>query len=261
MVIEPLNGVFFCFLLAFVALAFLFVQVFKKKSEKSKTRFLVILYLLTLLLFVVYKTALPLDEEYIHICDENWGGFSYWNELPLNPCNIMLLLMPVAARTRRKILLVMCFFTSFIGPTMALLMPISGFSGVSLFLPRALGYYVTHVLILIAPILLFGLKIYRPCFRDVIFYIAGIILIAFVVFLINILLRKSGLCPAANYFFCMDPDNNAILMFFFRLIPIPFLYVLPCSLLMVPACLLLTALCKLGEILRDKIACQKETVI
>ena len=46
-------------------------------------------------------------------------------------------------------------------------------------------------------------------------------------FLINLLLRWSGLHPKANYFFSVETEGNFLLEIFYRWLPYPFLYLLP----------------------------------
>ena len=53
------------------------------------------------------------------------------------------------------------------------------------------------------------------------------LLIAFCVFLINLLLRWSGLHPKANYFFSVETEGNFLLEIFYSWLPFPFLYLLP----------------------------------
>ena len=55
------------------------------------------------------------------------------------------------------------------------------------------------------------------------------LIIAFGVFLINLLLRWSELHPKANYFFSVETEGNFLLELFHRWIPIPFLYLIPCT--------------------------------
>ena len=48
------------------------------------------------------------------------------------------------------------------------------------------------------------------------------------VFVINMLLRWSGLHPKANYFFTVETEGNALLELFHSWLPVPFLYAIPC---------------------------------
>lgn len=110
---------------------------------------------------------------------------------------------------------------------MALLMPGNGFDGYSLLLPRMLGYYGTHFMIVIEGLALVCFGLYRPKFRDLPRAALATLLIAFGVFLINLLLRWSGLHPKANYFFSVETEGNFLLEIFYQWLPFPFLYLLP----------------------------------
>ena len=64
--------------------------------------------------------------------------------------------------------------------------------------------------------------------------------IAFAVFLVNLLLRTSGLHPKANYFFTMETEGNPLLEIFHRWVPLPYLYLIPCLGILLPYMLLVT---------------------
>ena len=155
------------------------------------------------------------------------GGFNWWGELPLQLCNINMILIPVAVLRNSKPLKCFCFFLAPLGAMMALLMPGNGFDGYSLLLPRMLGYYGTHFMIVIEGLALVCFGLYRPKFRDLPRAALATLLIAFCVFLINLLLRWSGLHPKANYFFSVETEGNFLLEIFYRWLPYPFLYLLP----------------------------------
>jgi len=76
----------------------------------------------------------------------------------------------------------------------------------------------------------FGL--YRPSFRDLPRTVLTALLITFGVFLINLLLRWTGLHPKANYFFSVETEGNPLLEIFHRWIPVPFLYLMPSVLIL-----------------------------
>ena len=71
----------------------------------------------------------------------------------------------------------------------------------------------------------FGL--YRPCMRDLPLTAVTVFVVALAVFGINLLLRRTGLHPKANYFFAVETEGNPLLELFYRWIPLPFLYLLP----------------------------------
>ena len=114
MIVEPFNGTF---LLVFGIMTLIYVAlavIFRKKSEKTRRTAVISIYLFGLLLFIVYKIFLARDTAYSEICAAaGKGEFSWWLELPLQLCNINLLMIPVAVLTMKRPLLSFAFF---VGP-------------------------------------------------------------------------------------------------------------------------------------------------
>ncbi len=216
------NGVFICFILILIIASVLL----RNKSESTKQMTLVIACICTMIGFVVYKYYLSLDKEF-NIITADMGGFNWWGELPLQLCNINMLLIPVAVMTKNRALSSFSFFVGPLGAMMALMMPSAGFSGYSIFLPRMLGYYGTHFMIVIEGLALVTFGLFKPRLADLPKSIAAVIIIAFVVFLFNLFLRWTGLFPKANYFFSIETEGNFLLEMFHKWIPVPFLYLLP----------------------------------
>lgn len=216
------NGVFICFILILIIASVLL----RNKSESTKQMTLVIACICTMIGFVVYKYYLSLDKEF-NIITADMGGFNWWGELPLQLCNINMLLIPIAVMTKNRALSCFSFFVGPLGAMMALMMPSAGFSGYSIFLPRMLGYYGTHFMIVIEGLALVTFGLFKPRLSDLPRAILTVIIIAFVVFLFNLFLRWTGLFPKANYFFSVETEGNFLLEMFHKWIPIPFLYLLP----------------------------------
>ena len=61
-----------------------------------------------------------------------------------------MILIPIAVLTNRRPLMSFCFFVGPLGALMALVMPGTGFDGYSILLPRMLGYYGTHFMVITA---------------------------------------------------------------------------------------------------------------
>ena len=225
-VMRPFNplfcAVFAAFILALVAASLLV----RGKDERVKGRVLVCASLLTLVGFFVYKGFLSVDREYDALT-RAMGGFNWWGELPLQLCNINMILIPVAVLRKKRALMSFCFFVGPLGAMMALAMPGVGFDGYSLLLPRMLGYFGTHFAIVIEAVALVTFGLYRPRFRDLPLTVLTILAVALAVFGVNVLLRATGLHPKANYFFSMETEGNPLLDLFHSWIPLPFLYLLP----------------------------------
>lgn len=253
LIMKPFNALFFLTFAAFILILIIVSLIMHKKSETAKRLVIAVTCILTFIGFFVYKYYLSIDTAYDQIT-QNMGGFNWWGELPLHLCNINLILIPIAVLTMKKPLLSFCFFIAPIGALMALLMPANGFSGYSILLPRMIGFYGIHFIIIICALAIATFGLYRPKFRDLPLTILTIFLIALVVFGINMLFRVTGLHPKANYFFSVETEGNFLLEIFHKWIPVPFLYLIPSVLILAPYMLLIT----LGFFIADKIKSSKQ---
>ena len=226
-IIRPFNAVFCSAFAVSILLLAAASLALRKKSEQTRRRALILFSFVTLIGFFVYKGFLSVDREY-NVITANMGGFNWWGELPLQLCNVNMILIPIAVHWNKRFLMSFCFFVGVLGAMMALAMPGNGFDGYSLLLPRMLGYYGTHFAIVIEGLALVTFGLYRPKFRDLPMTALALFLIALAVFCINMLLRATGLHPKANYFFSVETEGNPILEFFHGWIPVPFLYMVPC---------------------------------
>ena len=249
---KTFNPLFFAVFAAFIVLLIVVSLILRKRSEKAKRIVVIASALLTLVGFFIYKYLLSLDTAYDAIT-QNMGGFNWWGELPLQLCNINLILIPIAVLTMKKPLLSFCFFIAPLGAMMAILMPQNGFSGYSLLLPRMLGFYGTHFMIIILALSLVTFGLYHPKFRNIPMTLVALVCIALVVFGINLLLRATGLHAKANYFFLMEPEGISILELFHKWIPVPFIYMIPSFAILVPYMALIT----LGFWIADRIKAKK----
>ena len=232
-IMHPFNGVFFACFALFLLLLVLAGVLLGGRSERTKKIVLVTACVLTLLGFFVYKYFLSIDAEF-NEATASMGGFNWWGELPLQLCNINMILIPIAVLTNRRALMSFAFFVGPLGALMALVMPGTGFDGYSILLPRMLGYYGTHFMVIIEALALAAFGLYRPRFR-------ALVLISLAVFGFNVLLRATGLHPKANYFFSMETEGNPVLDLFYSRIPYPWLYELPSILILLPYMLIITA--------------------
>ncbi len=220
------NPLFFGVFAIFILMLVVASIVLKNKSDKVKTAVLVTACVLTLIGFGLYKYFLSLDADF-RVINAEMGGFNWWGELPLQLCNINMIMIPIAVLTKKRPLLSFCFFVGPLGALMALIMPGNGFDGYSLLLPRMLGYYGTHFFIIIEALAIVTFGLYRPKFRDLPLTALALLVIALLVFGFNMLLRFTGLHPKANYFFSVETEGNFLLEMFYKLLPYPFLYLLP----------------------------------
>ena len=245
-IMRPFNTLFLIVFAAFLALLVIASLLLRGKSDKAKTTVLVAACLVT-----IYKYMLSLDADY-NVITANMGGFNWWGELPLQLCNINMMLIPIAVLRRSRPLMCFGFFVAPLGALMALVMPGNGFDGYSLLLPRMLGYYGTHFMIVIEGLAIVCFGLYRPRFRDLPRTVLAAFLIALAIFGVNMLLRWSGLHPKANYFFSVETEGNFLLEIFYKWIPVPFLYLIPALLILVPYMALVTTPFAIADRVRAK---------
>ena len=250
-ILRPFNPLFNVCFGAFLLLLVAASLLLRGKREKTKQTVLIAACLVTLIGYFIYKHLLSLDSDY-NVITANMGGFNWWGELPLQLCNINMILIPIAVLRKSRPLMSFSFFLGPLGALMALIMPGNGFDGYSLLLPRMLGYYGTHFMIVIEGLALVTFGLFRPRFRDLPRTVLTVLLVAFAVFVFSMFLRRTGLHPGANYFFSVETEGNFLLEIFHRWIPLPFLYLMPAILILVPYMLIVTAPFALADRLREK---------
>ena len=137
------------------------------------------------------------------------------------------MIIPIAVAIKNRPLMSFSFFLAPLGALMALMFPAVGFTDCSIWLPRMLGFYGTHFMIIIEALALVTFGFYRPKFKDLPKTILTLIILLFVITDFNVLLIKTGLYERANYFFTMEPEGISILEMFWKWIPYPFIYLQP----------------------------------
>ena len=227
LILKPFNKIFFALLFFFAALLIVSSILLARTSIKTRETVLLVVSVITFLEFFVYKYFLSIDKEYSEIYADT-GGFNIWGEFPIQLCNINMIFIPLAIIFHSRILAAFAFFVGPLGAFMAIAMPCRGFEKYSILLPRMIGFYSNHFMIIIESLAIVTFGIYRPIYPDVPIVIVTLFFVSLAVFGINVLLRKTGLHPRANYFYNMETDGNAVLDIFWKWIPYPFLYQLPC---------------------------------
>ena len=247
-ILRPFNPVYLCTFAFFIALLVISSILLKNKPEKTRRIVLCTACIITAIGFFVYKYFLSIDLEYDQVAYASMGGFNWWGELPLHMCNVNMLLIPIGVWRKNRSLLSFSFYTGTLGASMALLMPSMGFAGYPIFMPRMIGFWGTHFMVLIEGIAIVSYGLYRPTFKDLPKTVLTVVIVTFCIFLIDVFIRTTGLNPRANYFFAMETEGNPLLNIFHNLVPIPFVYLIPCLLIMVPYMSLIT----LGFVIADK---------
>ena len=226
-IMNTFNPLFFACFALFIALLVVASLILRKRSEKTKKIVLITACVVTFIGFFVYKYFLSIDTEYDKLVIETRGGFSWWAELPLQLCNINMMIIPIAVALKNRPLMSFSFFMAPLGALMALMFPAVGFYDCPIWLPRMIGFYGTHFMIIIEALALVTFGFYRPKFKDLPFTILTLVIMLLVITGINLLLIKTGLYDRANYFFTMEHEGISILKLFWSWIPVPVLYLLP----------------------------------
>ena len=188
-VLRPFSPLFFLLFAFFLLVLIAASLLLRRKSERTRTLVLCCACWVTFLGFIAYKYALSVDAEF-NVLTASMGGFNWWGELPLQ-------------------------------------LPGMGFEAYPVYLPRMLGYFGTHFMIFIEGLAVATFGLYRPRWRDIPLAVLALLVIALIVFGINMLLRVTGLHPKANYFFSVETEGNPLLELFYSWLPYPFLFLLP----------------------------------
>lgn len=223
MILKPFNGPFWAMLFLIAGAIVLIWHSSQEKTEAQRARFLCGLSFFNILLFFSYKFALSRDVGFLSL--SGLTRFNWLSELPLQLCNINLFLIPLGILTKKRQILGFAFFVAPLGALLALIFPEASFRDFSPFLPRMLGYYLTHSLLIVCGLSLSSLGFYTPRVKDEPGILALFLLLGVAAHLVNTLLRQ-GPCPQANYFFTYGADISALNLLW-KLIPKPFLFELP----------------------------------
>jgi uncharacterized membrane protein YwaF len=252
---RTFNPLFFACFAFFIALLVVVSLILKNRSEKTKRVVLIVTCILTFIGFFVYKYFLSIDTEYDKLVIETRGGFTWWAELPLQLCNINMMIIPIAVALKNRPLMSFSFFLAPLGALLALMSPAVGFDGYSIWLPRMLGFYGTHFMIIIEALALVTFGFYRPKFKDLPKTVLTLVILMLVITGINFLLIKTGLYNRANYFFTMEHEGISILKLFWSWIPYPVVYLLPGAVILAVYMLLVTTPFAIADKIKKKKAC------
>jgi len=222
--LKTFNALFFALVGITVVFIWLFTHLLKDKSDKTKTLFLTVFCVANIILFFVYKFLLSRDTSFLEASE---NGFNWFNELPLQLCNINMFLIPLGALTKNRGIMGFSFFMAPFGAIMAILCPEPAFNGYSILLSRMWGFYLTHFMIIISGLLLRTLKLYKPEIKDLPKVFLTIAILGGVITGVNYLIRGLGLCGFANYFFTMGDGGIGLLAFFWNLVKVPYFYLIP----------------------------------
>lgn len=222
MVIRPFNPVFWGVLALTAAMLVLLHFLCRDSEQTQRERVLLALCAFNLVFYFVYKGLLSHDAEFLLV--KGMEQFNWFDELPLQLCNINLFLIPIGILTKKRPILGFAFFFAPLGALLAMVFPNAPFDGFAVTLPRMIGYYGTHALLIVCGLALAVLNIYRPKRRDVGGILAALLVLVACMHGVNTLLRAT-VCPQANYFYTYYTDIS-ILILMWNLIPVPLVYLL-----------------------------------
>ena len=165
MIINRFNVVYFMLVFITIFLIVAVYLIFRKKEEKVKIRFISIVCVFNIIFFFVYKYWLSQDLEFLHL--SHLDKFNWWNELPLQLCNINLFLIPISLISDKKFLKSYCLFITPLGAFLAISFPEAAFVGDSIFKLRNIGFYGTHMILIITSFSIVTLGFYKPKYKDI----------------------------------------------------------------------------------------------
>ena len=116
MIIRPFNAAYLL-LLAFAAGAVVLLwALLRGRSERCRAAVLIALCAVNIIGFFVYKGFLSRDVQFLQA--SGLDRFNWFNELPLQLCNINMFLIPIGILTHRRSLLGFAFFVAPLGALM-----------------------------------------------------------------------------------------------------------------------------------------------
>jgi uncharacterized membrane protein YwaF len=246
--IETFDAVWWGLLAGIAALSLLVWLFLRNRSVTVRTRALIAICAFNFLFFWLYKYWLSQDA--VYLAENAYKGFEIWLELPLQLCNINLLLIPLALVVRRRSLLAFCFYSAVLGALAAISSPPVSFSG-DLLQPHNIGFYGTHALLIVCGVSLATLGFIKPRQRDVFWTVLIMLIVTCAIHGVNTLIRHA-LHVNANYFYTYGADGSLILSDVYALLPLPLVYLFLLIVVIVPALMLLTALINLPPWLRGR---------
>ena len=98
--VRPFNGVFWAILALTIVAVAAIRRNFAGQPHARKARFLTCLCACNIIVFFVYKFMLSIDAEFPLLAGID--RFNWFNELPLQPCNITLFLIPRGVRRKSR---------------------------------------------------------------------------------------------------------------------------------------------------------------
>ena len=198
-------------------IVFAFYFIFRNTTERTKTMALLGLSLFNIIIFTVNKFVMA----------RTFEGFEILNELPLQLCNLNLILIPLALITKNKLLMSYIYYVATIAAIAAILFFDSRYDGYNVMTYTIFVYFFYHSVLVATPILCVMLGIFTPNRSYILKTILFLLSMATVMHGVNTVLRSTKWCTKANYFYTMGMPGNPVLELLMKLIPMPLVYFLP----------------------------------
>lgn len=221
MIIKSFNYVYFIIVLFFIGLIFLLTKLLKNKTQKTKDTVMLSIGSFNILLFILFKYS-------VSKCVDD---FNIWRELPFHLCNINMILFIFIIIFKNKFIINFSFYIAPLGALMAITFPLPIYINTNIFLFKNIGFYCTHGILIVMGVLLGTLGYIKISYKDIFILLPTMIVLSFSAFLFNIFLYNvTGV--ATNYFYTMYTDNVGLLNFFWSLLPIKYIYLIPAILIL-----------------------------
>jgi len=232
MIISPLNITHILVIIIMPVIIFAVIHfLLSKREEKAKEYALLFICAFSAGLYIVYKFAQAADPNF---------DFDLFTNLPLHFCNINLILIPLAIFTKNKTLKAyqVYFGTPLAG--LALLTIYPAFIGTSILQFTTFVYFFYHSMLFVLPFALISLKLFAPSYKNIWQPTLMLIALTFVMHMVNVIFRATGLSLVANYFFTFGLEGDFFTELLWRIVPFNLFFLLPSLLLFAPYILIIT---------------------
>lgn len=208
-------GWWFYILLTILAL-FIVTKVGNKYDLDTRRNIVMYLSIIELIVLRLYKFSLRYARY----------EYNFFNELPCYLCNQSTILCIVAAYLNNQVLMSYCLTAGTVGAFLALFMPDKMYIDLPFYSGQAIGFYGYHSLLVVTCLSFYTLGLYEVRLKDSLWVTFIVFILACFAHVLNYVLRKTNLCPNANYIFTYYPDNF-ILEKFYEWFPCKLFYMLP----------------------------------
>lgn len=194
----------------------------RRKNEEQKRKAILFIGYAIMVLYFVQKILMFHYDRYISVNGTGWEH-RLTELLPFNLCYLSVILMIIGAHLKNKYLLGFCFYMSSLGAVLALVAPAGIFTDTNLLQPAVGLFYFLHVLLIAVFWNIGFLGIVKPGKKIGIASTLLLYVIVFLIHIVNWLGRSIGL-DSMNYIFTFDTEGSMALEMFWKLIPVPFVY-------------------------------------